>query len=91
MDVPPIPYEDYETSTLHDDFMMSALHSLLQQKHPFLSFEYSPVHGCTYDVHLSHLKTHDFPYSLFSPFDVGGTSSNTSVKRYMIEAHYYRN
>ena len=82
-------YEAYDTPTLHDDSMMSVPHSLLQHKHPFISFDDSVIHGCIYDVHLSHLKTHDFPYSLLSSFDVVGNSSNTQVKRYMIEENYY--
>ena len=47
-------------------------------------------HPCLhYDVHLSHLETHDFPCSFPSLFEVGGTSSHTWVKSYMIEEHYY--
>ena len=66
------PYEEYETPTLHDGSMMSDTHSLLQHKHPLLAFDDFLIHGCTYDVHLSHLKTHDFPCSFLSPLDVGG-------------------
>ena len=54
-----------------------------------LHYDDTHIHGCTYDVHLNHLKTHDFPRSFFSPFEVGVNSSNTWLKRYMIEAHYY--
>ena len=68
----------------HDD-----VHLTYMTKAPSLPYDDTHRHGCTYDVHLSHLKIHGFPFSLISPFDVGGTSSNTWVKRYMIEAHYY--
>ena len=47
------------------------------QPHTLLHYDYTDLHGCTYDVHLSHLETHDFPYSLPSLFYVGGTSSHT--------------
>ena len=39
-------------------------------KHPCLHYDYTHLQGCTYDVHLSHLETCDFPFSLHSPFDV---------------------
>ena len=57
--------------------------------HNLLHYDDTHLHGCTYDVHLSDLEARDFPCSLPSPFDVGGTSSHTWVKRYMIEEHYY--
>ena len=59
------------------------------QQHILLHYDDTHLHGCTYDVHLSHLETHDFPCSLPSLFDVGGTSSHTWVKRYVIEENYY--
>ena len=31
------------------------------QKNPLLYYDYTHLHGCTYDVHLSQLETHDFP------------------------------
>ena len=35
-------------------------------------------------MHLSHLKTHGFSCSTLGSFDVGGTSSNNGVNRFMI-------
>ena len=40
-------------------------------------------------MHLSHLKTHGFSCSTLGSFDVGGISSDTWVKRDMIDRHYY--
>ena len=82
-------YEEYETPTLHDDPMMSYPHYILQHKYPLIPFDNFLIHGCTYNVQLSHLKTRDFPRSLLSLCDAKITSSNTWVKRYMIEAQYY--
>ena len=59
------------------------------QQHPLLHYGDTHLHGCTYDVHLSHLETRDFPCSFPSLFEVGGASSHTWVKIYMIEEHYY--
>ena len=42
------------------------------------------LHGCTYDMHLSHFTTHGFSCLTLGSFDVGGTSSNTGVNRFMI-------
>ena len=85
-----VPHEEYETSIYtFDEAMNIALSSLHLQQHPLLHYDETHLHGCTYDVHLGHLETNDFPCSLPSPFDVGGTSSHTWVKRYMIEEHYY--
>ena len=61
------------------------------QQHTLLLYDDAHLHGCTYDMHLSHLKTHGFSYSTLGSFDVGGTSSDTWVKRDMIEEHYYWN
>ena len=72
-----------------DDDIIREPYSLHLQQHPFLHYDDTHLHGCTYDVHLSHLKTHEFACSLLSPFNVGGTSSNTRMKMYMIEEHYY--
>ena len=54
-----------------------------------LHYDDTHLHGCTNGIHLSHLETHDFPCSFLSLFDVGGTSSHTWVKRYMIKENYY--
>ena len=85
-----VSYEEHEIPIQHDDSVMSAPHYIFHNKNPFILFDDSLIHGFTYDVHLSHLKTHDFPCSLLSSIDVGGTSSNTWVKRYMIGENYYR-
>ena len=41
------------------------------KQHTCLHYDHTHLHGCTYVVHLSHLETHDFPWSLPSLFDVG--------------------
>ena len=69
--------------------MVGAHYYLNLQQRPLLHYDDTHIHGCTYDVHLSHLETHDFPCSFPSLFKVGGTSSHTWVKSYMIEEHYY--
>ena len=69
-----------------DDEMTIVTSYLHFQKHPLLHYDDTHLLGCIY--HLSHLETHDFPCSFPSPFDVGGTSSHTWVKRYMIEEPY---
>ena len=80
-----VPHEEYGLSiSPFDDDVNIEPYYLNLQKHPLLHY-YTHLHGCTYGIHLSHLETHDFPCSLPSPFDVGGTSSHTWVKRYMIE------
>ena len=85
-----VPHEEYGLSiSPFDDDMIREPYSLQLQQHPLLQYDDTHLHGCTYDVHLSHLETHDFPCSFPSLFDVGGTSSHTWVKRYMIEENYY--
>ena len=74
-------HEDYGTPRFifYDD--MVGAHSYLNlQHHPLLQYDYIHLHGFTYDVYMSHLETHDFPCSLPSLFDVGGTSSHTWVR-----------
>ena len=82
-----VPHEEYENSIFHfDDEIIrepTYLHNF-KQNH-LLHYDDTHVHACTYGIHLSHLETHDFPFSLTSPFNVGGTSSHTWVKIYMIE------
>ena len=68
-----------------DNDIIREPYSLHFQQNPLLHCDDTHLHGCTYDVHLSHLETHDFPCSFPSLFDVGGASSHTWVKRYMIE------
>ena len=63
-------------------------YSNLQQNSLLLS-NYAHLHGCTYDMHLSHLKSHGFSCSTLGSFDVGGTSSNIGVNRFMIGEHFF--
>ena len=85
-----VPHEEHAHSiSPFDDGIIRAPYYLHFQQHSFLHYDDTHLHGCTYGIHLSHLETHDFPCSLPSPFDVGGTSSHTWVKRYMIEEHNY--
>ena len=53
-----------------------------------LLYDDTHLHGCTYDMHLSRLKTHGFSCSTLGSFDVGGNSSNTRVNRFMIGEHF---
>ena len=56
-----VPHEEYETPRLnfYDD-MIGAHYYLHFQQHRCLHYDYTHLHGCTYDVHLSHLETHAF-------------------------------
>ena len=72
-------------------FMMAWLeHILIQICRSILLLLYDDthLHGCSYDMHLSHLKTHGFSCSTLGSFDVGGTSSNTRVNRFMIVENF---
>ena len=82
-----VPHEEYGIyiSPFDDDIIIEPSYFIHFQQHPLLHYDYTHLHGCTYDVHLSYLEIHDFPFSLPSLFNVGGTSSHTWVKRYMIE------
>ena len=84
-----VPHEEYGTPrfTFYDDMVGAHSYSNLQQ-HPLLLYDDTHLHGCTYDTHLSHLKTHGFSCSTLGSFDVGGTSSNTGVNRFMIGEHF---
>ena len=81
-----VPHEEYRIyiSPFDDDMIIEPSYLNLQQQ-PLLHYDDTNIQRCTYD----HLETHDFPCSLPSPFDVGGTSSHTWVKRYVIEDHNY--
>ena len=68
-----------------DDGIIRAPYYLHWQQNPYLHYDHTHLHGCTYDVHLSHLETHDFPCSFPGQLEVGGTSSHNWVKSYMIE------
>ena len=79
-----VSHEEYETPiSPFDDDTIREPYLLHLQQHPFLHYDDRHLYGCTYGIHLSHLETHAFPFSLPSPFDVGGNSSHTWVKRYM--------
>ena len=84
-----VPHEEYGTPrfTFYDEIVVAHYYSQFHQ-HPLLLYDDAHMHGCTYDMHLSHLKTR-FSCPTVSLFNVGGTSSHTWVKRYMIEEHYY--
>ena len=84
-----VPHEEYETPifNFYDDMVGEHYYSHLQQ-HPLLLYDDAHLHGCTYDMHLSHLKTHGFSCSTLGSFDVGGTSYNTEVNRFMIGEHF---
>ena len=79
-----VPHEEYGIyiSPFNDEIIRETYY-LHSQWNPLLHFDDTHIHGCTYDVHLSHLEAHDFSCSLPNPFDVGGTSSHTWVKIYM--------
>ena len=84
-----VPHEEYGISiSPFDNAMIIEPYYLHWEQNPFLHYDDTHLHG-SYGIHLSHLETHDFPCSLPSLFDAGGTSSHTWVKRYMIEEHYY--
>ena len=84
-----VPHQEYGTPifNFYDD-MVGAHYYLHFWNHPFLHYDDIHLHGCTYDVHFSHLETHDFACSFPSLFDVGGISSNTGVNRFMIGEHF---
>ena len=77
-----VPHEEYETPrfNFYDDMVGVNYNSHLK-KHRLLLYDYANIHGCTYDMHLSHLKTHGFSCSTLGFVDVGGNSSNTGVNR----------
>ena len=85
-----MPHEEYGIYiSPSDDVMIREPYYLHFKQHPLLYYDDTHPTGCTYDIHLSHLETHDFPCSFPSLFEVGGTSAHTWVKSYMIEEHYY--
>ena len=66
-----VPHEEHGHSiSPFDDGIIRESYYLHFQHHPFLHYDYTHLHECTYDVHLSHLETHDFPCSLPSIFEV---------------------
>ena len=85
-----VPHEEYIGTprfTFYDDMVGEHSYSHLQQ-HPLLLYDDAHLHGCTYYMHLSHLKTRGFSCSTLGSFDVGGNSSNTGVNRFMIGEHF---
>ena len=85
-----VPHEEYGTPrfTFYDEMVGAHSYSNLQQ-HPLLLYDDTHLHGCTYDRHLSHLKTHGFSCSTLGSFDVGGNPSNTGVNKFMIGEHFF--
>ena len=72
-----VPHEEYGLCiSPFDEEIIIEPYYLHFQQHTFLHYDDTHLHGCTYGIHLSHLETHDFPCSLPSLFDVGGTSSH---------------
>ena len=55
-----VPHEEYGIyiSPFDDDIIRAPCYLHLQQD-PLLHYYDTHLHGCTYDVHLSHLETHD--------------------------------
>ena len=69
-----VPHEEYGLSISPFDYDMTREPYYLHlHQHPLLHYDDTHLHGCTYGIHLSHLETHDFPCSVSSPLDVGGT------------------
>ena len=66
-----VPHEDYGTPrfTFYDDMVGEHSYSHLQQ-HILLLYDDAHLHGCTYAMHLSHLKTRGFSCSTLGSFDV---------------------
>ena len=57
-----VPHEEYGLSIYpFDDHMIREPYYLQLQQNPLLHYDDTHLHGCAYDVHLSHLETHDFP------------------------------
>ena len=84
-----VPHEEYGTPrfNFYDYMVGENSYSHLHQNSLLLSDD-AHIHGCTYDMHLSHLKTHVFSCPTLRSFDVGGTSSNTRVNRFMMGEHF---
>ena len=84
-----VSHEEYGTSryNFYDDMVGEHYYSHLQQ-HPLLHYDDTHLNGCTYDMHLSHLKTHGFSCSRLRSFDVGVNSSNTMLNRFMMGENF---
>ena len=55
-----VPHEEYGLSISPFDYDMTREPYYLHlHQHPLLHYDDTHLHGCTYDVHLSHLKTLD--------------------------------
>ena len=59
-----VPHEEYGTPrfNIYDYIVGAHYYSNFQQNHLFL-YDDAHLHGCTYDMHLSDLKTHGFSCS----------------------------
>ena len=70
-----VPHEDYGIPiSPFDDDMIKEQYYLHLKKNPLLHYDDIHLHGCIYGIHL---ETHEFLFSLPSPFDVRGSSSHT--------------
>ena len=57
-----VPHEGYGIYiSPFDDEMIRGPSYLNLQQHTLLHYDDTHLNGCTYDIHLSHLETHDFP------------------------------
>ena len=62
-----VPHEEYGIYiSPFDDVMIRDQYYLHLKKNSLLHYDDTHLHGCTYDVHSSHLKTHDFPFPLLN-------------------------
>ena len=68
------PHEEYGTPRLnfYDEMVGAHYYSHLKQN-PLLLYDDANLHGCTYGMHLSHLKTHGFSCSTLGSFGARGT------------------
>ena len=66
-----VPHEECGTPrfNFYDDMVGEHSYSHLQQ-HTLLLYDDAPLHGCTYGMHLSRLKTRGFSCSTLGSFDV---------------------
>ena len=84
-----VPHEEYGTPrfNFYDEMVGEHSYSNLKQNTLFL-YDDSHLHGCTYDMNLSHLTTHCLSCSTLDSFDAGGNSSNTGVNIFMIGENF---
>ena len=79
-----VPHEEYGTprfTFFYDDMVGEHSYSHFQQ-HTFPLYYDPHLHGCTYDMNLSHLNNHGLSCSTLGSFDVGGTSSRNFIQHW---------